>query len=39
MTILESFVPTQTLELQIEVKDKKRVSEIDVRIASIASCL
>ena len=39
MTILESFVPAKSLELKIEVKNKKRVCKIDVRIPSIISSL
>lgn len=30
MTILEPFVPSEPLKLQVEVKDEKRIREVDV---------
>ena len=38
MTVLKAFIPAQTLELQIEVQNEERVSEVDVGKASIVAC-
>ena len=39
VAVLESFIPTKTLEFQIEVKYEKRVCEVDISIAPIVSSL
>lgn len=38
VAVFEAFVPAQALELKIEVKDEKWVSEVDVSVAAIVAC-